>query len=121
MELARALWLRNQQLIDSVFARAVAGDPERVVAVGRFDGAVRFAGAELLFTLPELPRFLLIDWARSGHDPRVAEVANYKAFRGMLYHGRTNAELRRFGAVVGVERADADHAHSLYRLTRRNG
>ena len=77
--------------------------------------------ADLLFTLPELLRFLLLDRARTGHDPLGAEVASYKAFRGMLHHGGTNAELRRFGAVVVVERADDDPAQSVYRLTRRNG
>jgi hypothetical protein len=108
----------HDHLIHQVFARIIAGDPERIDALARADGGMRFVDRDLLFTLPALLRFLVLDFERSGHAPLDPAELDYKVLRRMLYQNPTNAALRRFGAVVVVEHADDDHALSLYRLTR---
>lgn len=108
----------HAHLIREVFARALAGDAELADSVGRFDGIVRLEDKDLLFTLPDLFRFLLSDFERAGHGTLDVAARDYKPFHRMLYRSRTNAQLRSFGALVVVEHADDDHALSLYRLTR---
>lgn len=116
-----ALEQLRQHLVHEVFARAIARDPDLVAAVERFDGDVRFNAGNLLFTLPHLYRFTLIHLEASGHGPLDAAQCDYKAFRRMVYQSAVNTELRRFGAMVVVERADDDHALSLYRLSHNSG
>jgi hypothetical protein len=108
-------------LIHEVFARAVAGDPGLVKAVSDFAGEVRFIEGDLIFSLPQLFQFLLIDLERRGHGSIESSDTDYQAFHRMLYHSQINTELRRLGAIVVVEHADHDHALSLYRLTRLPG
>lgn len=105
-----------RHLVDEVFARAIAHDPDLVAAVERFDGDVNFNAGSLLFTLPDLYRFTLIHLEASGHGPLDAGHCDYKAFRRMLYQSAVNTELRQLGAMVVVEHVDDDHALSLYRL-----
>lgn len=113
-----ALEQLRQHLVQVVFARAVARDPELVAAVESFDGDVHFDGSDLMFTLPDVYRFALTHLDASGRGPLDAARCDYKAFRRMLYQSALNAELRRLGAVVIIERANHDNALSLYRLTR---
>jgi hypothetical protein len=108
----------RQHLIRAIFERALERDAKLVGAVGRFEGDVRFVDGELVFTLPHLYRFALQDFEASGHAGVDASQCDYVAFRRMLYQSAVNTELRGFGARVVVERADDDHALSLYRLTR---
>ena len=107
----------HAHLIHEIFARALAGDAVLADSVGRFEGNVRFEDKDLLFTLPDLFRLLLIEFERAGHCTLDAAARDYKAFRKLLYHSRTNAQLRILGGTVVVEHADDDHALSLYRLT----
>lgn len=111
----------HSHLIHEVFARAVRGDPGLVKAVSDFGGQVRFINGDLIFSLPQLFRFLLIDFERTGHGRMESSDADYQAFHRMLYHSHINTELGRMGAIVVVEHADDDHALSLYRLTRLPG
>jgi hypothetical protein len=108
-------------LIHEVFARAVAGDPGLVKAVSDFAGEVRFIEGDLIFSLPQLFQFLLIDLERTGHGRIESSDTDYQAFHQMLYHSRINTELRRLGAIIVVDHIDDVHALSLYRLTRLRG
>lgn len=105
-------------LIHEVFARVVTGDPGLVKALSDFAGDVRLIEGDLIFSLPQLFQFLLIDLERTGHGHVESSDTDYQAFHRMLYHSHTNTELRRLRAIVVVEHADDDHALSLYRLTR---
>jgi hypothetical protein len=107
----------RQHLIHAILARALERDAEIANAVERFEGEVRFVDGELVFTLPHLYRFALHHLESSGHAVNPIRC-DYPAFRRMLYQSAVNTELRDFGARVVVERADDDHALSLYRLTR---
>jgi hypothetical protein len=111
-----ALEQLRQHLVHGVFERAIALDPDLVAAVERFDGEVNFNAGSLLFTLPHLYRFTLTHLEALGHGPLDAAQCDYKSFRRMLYQSAMNTELRQFGAMVVVERANDDHALSLYRL-----
>lgn len=107
-----------QHLLDEVFPRALAQDPNLVAKVAGFEGAVYFSGRDLVFTLPELFRFLLADFP-SGPASDVPGLPRYPAFRRMLYRRPTNTLLAKMGAVVIVEKASGQHASTLYRLTAR--
>jgi hypothetical protein len=111
----------HSHLIHEVFARAVRGDPGLVKAVTDFAGEVRFINGDLVFSLPQLFQFLLIDLERSGHGRIEPSDTEYQGFHRMLYQSQINTELRRLGAIVVVDHADDDHALSLYRLTRLPG
>ena len=118
-EIMTPLQQLREHLIYEVFASAVTREPEFVAAIQRFGGEVHFVDGDLLFTLPELFRFLLADFEHSGRGLLDPTKCDYKAFRRLLYQGRVNTELRGLGAVVVVEHANDDHALSIYRLTRR--
>ena len=109
----------REHLMREVFARAAARDPELIAAVERFGEGMQFVNGELRFTLPRLFAFVLADFERTRREPIDTALCDYKAFRRFLYQSQVNTELRRLGAIVVVERADDDHALSLYRLTRR--
>jgi hypothetical protein len=103
-------------LAHDIFARAFAGDRDVIEAIGRFDGELRCVDGDLLFTLPDLFRFVLIDIERRG--PLPSAERDYRAFLRALYRSDMNATLRRIGAVVIVDRGDKHHALRRYRLTR---
>lgn len=103
-------------LTHEIFARAFAGDRDVIEAIERFDGELRCVDGDLLFTLPDLFRFVLIDIERRGPLPTADR--DYRAFLRALYRSDMNATLRRVSAVVIVDRADKDHALRRYRLTR---
>lgn len=117
----KALEQLRRHLVQEVFARALACDPDLIAAVEGFDGAVNFNDGSLLFTLPDLYRFTLIHLEASGHGPLDAGQFDYKAFRRMLYQSAVNTELRHLGAMVVVEHVGDDHALSLYRLRHSSG
>ena len=108
----------HDHLVHRVFAGVIAGDVDVTAAVDAFGGEVRLDAGDLLFTLPHLLRFLLLHCQASGQGVPDAQARDYRVFRRLLYGAEVNTALRRLGAVVVVERADADHRRSLYRLTR---
>jgi hypothetical protein len=108
----------HHHLVYDVFAGAIAGDVNLKAAVDAFGGDVCFDAGDLLFTLPHLLRFLLLHCEASGHGVPDAQARDYRVFRRLLYGAEVNTALRPLGAVVVVERADADHRLSRYRLTR---
>ena len=107
-------------LLNHVFVPCLAGNPRIVESIGRFDGSLRFDRADLLFTLPDLYRFAVANFqcSTASHAQSALPGPDYKSFRRALYHGNMNTTLQALGAVVVVERADSDHALSVYRLTR---
>lgn len=111
----------HHHLVHRVFAAAIAGDAGLRIAVEGHDGGVRFDGGDLLFTLPQLLRFVLQHCESSGQSPPDARARDYRVFRRLLYGSQTNTSLRGFGAVVVVERAADNQTLSVYRLTRVDG
>jgi hypothetical protein len=111
----------HHHLVHRVFAAAIAGDAGLRDAVEGHGGGVRFDGRDLLFTLPQLLRFVLQHCESSGHSPPDAQARDYRVFRRLLYGSQTNSTLRGFGAVVVLERAADDQTLSVYRLTRVGG
>lgn len=105
-----------EQMLHDVFARAVAQDAALVEKVRSFDGTLYFNGGDLVFTLPDLFRFLL---AKVPPSERPRKALRYTAFRSMVYRLPTNTLLADIGAVVVVETAAQQHALTLYRLKAR--
>lgn len=111
----------HHHLVHRVFAGVIAGEVNLTDAVDAFEGEVRLQAGDLLFTLPHLLRFLLLHWEASGNGVPDAQARDYRVFRRLLYSTEVNTELRQIGGVVVVERADADHRLTQYRLTRLPG
>ena len=96
---------------------ALAGDAGLAERVRCFDGTVEFVGADLVFTLPDLYRFVLAELALSDTEHDLSPE-DYREFHRLLYQRATNTSLQLLGGKVVVDKAHDDHTLSRYRLVQ---
>ncbi len=104
-------------LLDEIFRGVIEQNQEVIKRIESFDGAVFFCDGDLLFTLPELFKFVSRQYAEQGGNDSQLANADYHAFRGMLYKQPTNETLKQFGAIVRVDSPNKNYALTVYRLT----
>ena len=100
----------------SVFEAALKHETKLKQAVEMFSGDLQFDGEELVFTLPELFKFVM-GYIQQEHVAQSADTTpDYLAFRKIVYQSSTNLQLRALRAAVVIDTQHLVHGERRYRL-----